>query len=56
MNTNATESGVRILKLTETHADEQRRQSDAMATFRIWTLLTGGEQMRDMTIGNRSVQ
>ena len=45
-----------VLKLKETHADEIGTHSDAGAMFRIWTLLTDGEQLRDLTVTNRSVQ
>jgi hypothetical protein len=45
-----------VLKLKETHADEIGTHSDAGAMFRIWTLLTDGEQLRDLTVANRSVQ
>lgn len=45
-----------VLKLKETHPEEIGAQGDAGAMFRIWTLLTGGEQMRDLTANNRSVQ
>jgi len=46
---------VPVMKLRETHADAIDRESDCMAVFRIWTLLTDGEAMRDLTVMNRSV-
>ena len=46
---------VRVLKLRETHDDARQEGSDGMAVFRIWTLLTGGETLRDQTIAERKV-
>ncbi len=48
--------GVKVIQLDETHEDEKNRQSDALSLFRIWSLLTGEEQMRDMTVGNRELR
>lgn len=45
--------GVKVIKLDETHEDEKNRQSDAMSMFRIWSLLTGEDQMRDLTVANK---
>ena len=44
---------VPVLKLSETHADAINQESDGMVVFRIWTLLTGGEVRRDLTVANR---
>ncbi|AKS44591.1 hypothetical protein SAMN05444287_2499 [Octadecabacter temperatus] len=46
---------VPVMKLSETHADEINQESDVMAIFRIWTHLTGGETMRDLTVANRKL-
>tara|TARA_R110002072_G_scaffold241302_1_gene400174 strand:+ start:198 stop:362 length:165 start_codon:yes stop_codon:yes gene_type:complete len=46
-------SEVRVIKLKDTHPDEKGHASDMMATFRIWSLLGGAEQMRDRTVANR---
>lgn len=46
---------VPVLKLSETHADAINEESDGMAVFRIWTLLTGSETMRDLTVANRRI-
>ncbi len=46
---------VPVMKLRETHADAIDQESDCMTVFRIWTLLTDGEAMRDLTVMNRSV-
>lgn len=48
--------GVKVIKLDETHEDEKNRQSDVLSLFRIWSLLTGEDQMRDLTVNNRSVR
>ena len=45
--------GVKVIKLDETHEDEKNRQSDALSMFRIWSLLTGEDQMRDLTVANK---
>ena len=50
-----TDTEIRVLKLRETHEDARLEDSDGMAVFRIWTLLTGGETMRDMTVAERKV-
>jgi len=49
------ENAVPVLKLQETHEDAIDETSDAMSVFRIWTLLTGGEDTRDLTVMNRQV-
>ncbi|MEN8919545.1 MAG: hypothetical protein ABF254_13225 [Octadecabacter sp.] len=41
------------MKLSETHVDTINQESDCLAVFRIWTLLTGGATMRDLTVANR---
>ncbi|WP_158514972.1 hypothetical protein [Nioella nitratireducens] len=46
-------SETRVIKLRETHPEEISRGSDAMAVFRIWSLLGGAAQTRDRTIVNR---
>ena len=46
-------NAVPVMKLSETHVDAINQESDGMAVFRIWTLLTGGETMRDLTVANR---
>lgn len=48
--------GVKVIKLDETHEDEKNRQSDALSMFRIWSLLTGEDQMRDLTVANRALR
>jgi len=48
-------NAVPVMKLRETHADAINQESDGMAVFRIWTLLTGGETMRDLTVANRKL-
>ena len=50
-----TNNAVPVMKLQETHADAIHEDSDGMAMFRIWTLLTGGETTRDLTVANRRV-
>ena len=45
--------GVKVIKLDETHEDEKNRQSDALSLFRIWSLLTGEDQMGDLTVANK---
>jgi hypothetical protein len=45
--------GVKVIKLDETHEDEKNRQTDALSMFRIWSLLTGEDQMRDLTVANK---
>lgn len=47
--------GVKVIKLDETHPEERERQSDALSMFRIWSLLTGEDQMRDLTVANRAL-
>ncbi|MBU2992438.1 hypothetical protein Q4555_08985 [Octadecabacter sp. 1_MG-2023] len=51
-NTNQT---VPVLKLQETHDDAIDQMSDRMSMFRIWTLLTGADETRDLTVANRQV-
>ena len=46
-------NAVPVMKLSETHSDAINQESDGMAVFRIWTLLTGGETMRDLTVAHR---
>lgn len=46
--------GVKVITLDETHPEERDRQSDALSMFRIWSLLTSEDQMRDVTVANRS--
>lgn len=53
--TKSTANNVPVIKLQETHSDERERQSDAMSMFRIWTLLTGADALRDQTINNRKL-
>jgi len=48
-------SEIRVIKLKETHPEEINRASDAMAMFRIWSLLGGAAQMRDRTLVNRTI-
>lgn len=48
--------GVKFIQLDETHEDEKNQQSDALSMFRIWSLLTGEDQLRDLTVGNRAVR
>jgi hypothetical protein len=48
--------GVKVIKLDETHPDERDRQTDALSMFRIWSLLTGEDQMRDLTVANRPLR
>jgi len=43
------------MKLSETHSDAIHEDSDAMALFRIYTLLTGGATTRDLTVAERKV-
>ena len=50
-----TDTAVPVLKLRETHEDAIEEMSDQMSMFRIWMLLTGGEQTRDLTVMNRQV-
>ena len=45
--------GVKVIKLGETHEDEKNRQTDALSMFRIWSLLTGEDQMRDLTAAKK---
>jgi hypothetical protein len=49
-------NNVPVMKLKETHADERGRSSDTMAMFRIWSLLTGADMLRDQTVGNRTIR
>lgn len=56
MKTTMMVDGVKVMKLAETHAEEQGSQGDAMSMFRIWTLLTGADTMRDLTVGNRALR
>ncbi len=44
--------GVKVIKPDETRGDEKNRQADALSMFRIWSLLTGADQMRDVTVAN----
>jgi len=46
---------VPVLKLHETHDDAINEMSDQMSVFRIWTLLTGADETRDLTVANRQV-
>ena len=48
--------GVKFIQLDETHEDEKNRQSDALSMFRIWSLLTGEDQLRDLTVGSRAIR
>ncbi len=48
-------SEVRVIKLKETHPEEMGRAGHGMATFRIWSLLGGAEEMRDRSVGNRII-
>ena len=48
-------TAVPVMKLHETHADAMHEVSDGMAIFRIWTLLSGGETMRDLTVADRKI-
>lgn len=48
--------GVKVIQLDETHEDEKNWQSDALSLFRIWSLLTGEDQMRDLTVSNRELR
>ncbi|MBL4810937.1 MAG: hypothetical protein JKX69_00940 [Rhodobacteraceae bacterium] len=45
--------GVKVIKLAETHPEEISSQGDAMTIFHIWNLLSGGDSLRDLTVGNR---
>lgn len=45
--------GVKVIKLDQTRGDEKNRQADALSMFRIWSLLTGEDQMRDVTVANK---
>lgn len=47
--------GIKVLKLSETHTEEIGQPSDALAMFHIWTLLTGADSVRDLTVANRSI-
>lgn len=50
------EDGVKVIKLSETHPEEQcRAADDAVGMLHLWTLLTGGDDLRDTTVVNRSV-
>ena len=51
----ATKQELTIIKLKESHTDEIGTNNDAAAMFRIWTLLCGGEELRDLTANNRSI-
>ena len=46
---------VPVLKLTETHSDTANEASNDMTMFRIWSLLTGGAPMRDLTVAERKI-
>jgi hypothetical protein len=50
-----TTASVLVMKLHETHDDAHSESKDCMAMFRIWTLLTGGAETRDLTVANREV-
>ncbi len=50
-----TTDDVPVLKLTETHADAIHEDTDGMALFRIYTLLTDGAATRDLTVADRRV-
>ncbi len=50
------ENGVRTLVLAETHAGERMRDSEAATMFRLWSLLTGDEGVRDLTVGHRKIR
>ncbi|WP_420857293.1 hypothetical protein [Marivivens marinus] len=56
MKTTTMIDGVKVIKLSETHASEHGRPSDSLAMFHIWTLLTGAETLRDLTVSNRALR
>jgi len=46
---------VPVLKLQDTHKDAHLEDSDGMLMFRIWSLLSGGETTKDLTVANRKL-
>ncbi|MCO4847032.1 MAG: hypothetical protein KC448_03560 [Yoonia sp.] len=44
-----------VLKLKETHPDEQGRTTETATMFRLWSLLSDDDGVRDMTVGPRNI-
>ena len=47
--------GYKVLKLQETHPEEIGRAGEAATIFRLWSLLSADEGIRDLTVGHRNV-
>lgn len=48
--------GVKVLKLEEAHPEESRRTQEAIGMLHLWTLITGEDDLRDTTVGNRQLR
>lgn len=46
--------GIRVLKLQD-DAGCTQRQDDARLMLHIWRLLSGGQELRDTTVGDRNL-
>ena len=45
----------KVLKLKKTHPEEQGRTSETATIFRLWSLLSDDDGVRDFTVGNRNI-
>lgn len=45
----------KALKLKETHPEEQGRTSETATMFRLWSLLSDDDGVRDLTVGHRDI-
>ncbi len=50
-----TKARYKVLKLQETHKDEIGRTSEAATMFRLWSLLSADQGVRDLTVGHRNI-
>lgn len=53
MKTTEMIDGVKVMKLAETHPEETGRDSDALALFKIWSLLSGNDMQLSATVESR---
>ncbi len=47
------QDGVRVLKLKDRSGQHGSKADDMMTMVYLWRLLSGGHQLRDMTVGDR---
>jgi hypothetical protein len=48
--------GGTVIKPDDMNVDDKNRQPDPLSLFRVWSLLTGEDQMRHPTTANRAVR